>query len=139
MQLLGKCLCICPSIWFIIALFPMLDNEFWDLQNLHWKIVKSLFTFSNHELNAGSISQQSWKNVSFDVFFFSKERQLVINKYILRTSSSPQKESFSFLSHELMKFPYFSLTSMEFPDFPWPIFKFPDFPWFPWLSRNPDK
>ena len=65
-------LCFCPSIWLMIALFPMLNNEFWDLQNLHWKIVNSLFTFSNHELNAGSISKQSWKNVFFDIIFFSK-------------------------------------------------------------------
>ena len=51
MQLLGKFfLCFCPSIWLIIALFPMLVNEFWDLQNLYWKIVKSLFTFSHREL-----------------------------------------------------------------------------------------
>ena len=53
----------------------MLDNESWDLQNLHRKIVKPLFTFSNHELNAGSISQKSWKNVFFDVIIFFLERK----------------------------------------------------------------
>ena len=61
----------------------------------------------------------------------------------MRTSNYSQKESFSFLSHELIKFPDFSLTSMEFPDFSWysltnfQILYFPWFPWFLWLSRNP--
>ena len=81
----------------LIAFFPMLDNEFWDLQNLHWEIVKSLFTFSNHELNAGTISQQSWNNVFLDIIiFFQKERQLVINKYIWGQVTIPKKTHFLF-------------------------------------------
>ena len=107
----------------------MLDNESWDLQNLHRKIVKPLFTFSNHELNAGSISQKSWKNVFFDVIIFFLER-----KYILRTSNYSQKESFSFLSHELIKLPDFSLTSMEFSDFPWHSLTNFQIPWLSLIS-----
>ena len=118
MQLLGKFFYFCPSIWPIIALFPMVDNECWDLQNLHWKIVKSLFTFSKHELNAGSRSQQSWKNVFFDIIFSRKKDSLLLISTFWGQVTIP-KESFSLLSHELIKFPEFSLTFREFSDFPW--------------------
>ena len=56
----------------------MFDTEYWDLQNLDWKIVKSLFTFSNHELNAGSISQQSLKKVFSDIIFFSRKKKSLL-------------------------------------------------------------
>ena len=75
----------------------MLDNESWDFQNLHWKIVKPLFTFSNHELNAGSISQKSWKNVSFDVIFFSRKKDsLLLISTFWGQVTIPKKSHFLF-------------------------------------------